>query len=246
MNQDLEEVLSINESDSIEDIIRKMETLKDYLKNNNRNSLVPFLDAYLRITQDVKKKSDTGEFNNPEALEELDKEFAELYFNPMKKYLIDGEKTEPWENYLRYTEKNNSMPLMELLLGINAHINADLATALHRTGYSEKEDFEKVNDILEDNLSPVLKNLALTRMDFASLGVFGFRPFAWKGLEKITRWRSLTWENAKKSDFSVEEVRRKTEVNAERMFELAHRKDFKGILRKPGQYLSSEVEIDAV
>ena len=245
MDQDLEEILTIDEKDSIDDVMEKMKSLREFLQAKNYRSLLPFLEAYIMITRDVKKSSERGEFNNPEALEQLDKKFAELYFEPMRKYLVEGEKTSPWKNYFNYIEKNNSLPLMELLLGINSHINADLATAIDETGYSEKEDFFKVNEILEENLAPILKYLAFRHVDIASLGILGARPFAWKGLERITDWRSLTWENAHKENFSTQEIRIKTEANSERMFEIVHRKDFPGILRKPEQYLSSEVRINS-
>lgn len=245
MERRLKDVLEIDDSDSIEDVLRKMEHLREFLRENNHSSLLPFLEAYIHITRDVKKSSEEGKFNDPEALEELDKKFAELYFRPMRKYLIEGEKTSPWKNYFNYTEKSNSLPLMELLLGINSHINADLATALRETDYSQKEDFFKVNKILEENLAPILKYLAFEHQDVASLGVFGFRPFAWKGLEKITDWRTLTWKNVQEEDFSTSEIRNETEANSRRMFELVHRKDFPGILRKPEQYLSSEVKINS-
>ena len=245
MTRKIEEVLRIDDGDSIEDVIRKMEELRGFLKKNDYSSLLPFLEAYIRITRDVKKSADRGEFDDPEALEELDKEFAELYFEPMRKYLVEGEQTSPWENYFKYIERSDSIPLVELLLGINSHINADLATALHRTSYSQKKDFFRVNEILEENLAPVLKYLALQHTDVASLGAFGFRPFAWKGLEKITDWRTLTWENAREEKFSIEEIRRETESNSRRMFELVHRTDLHGILRKPDQYLSSEVKLNS-
>ncbi|MFB6244839.1 MAG: DUF5995 family protein [Candidatus Nanohaloarchaea archaeon] len=243
MSEEFVENLELEEDDSIDDFVEKLEELKKFLKEKNRDSLLPFLEAYLRITRDVREFSEEGEFDDPEALERLDLEFGRLYLEPMKKYLAKGEKQEPWENYFEYVEQEDSIPLLELALGINAHINADLATAIERTDYRNREDFEKINKILRKNLRPVLVHLAVKHRDPTSFGVLGVPPLALKGLGRVREWRDFTWRNARSPDFSVEEVNKKTEFNAGEMIELVHRKDLAGILKKPRQVIETRVSV---
>jgi hypothetical protein len=243
MSIDSPEDIELEEDATIDDFVDTLEELKSFLEDEGRESLLPFIEAYLRITSDVRDLSEQGGFNDPEALEELDLKFGRLYLEPVRKYLEKDEKQEPWKNYLNYIEREDSIPLMELALGINSHINADLATAVRKTGYRQEKDFEKVNQILRKNLGPMLRHLAFRHRDPASIGVLSAPPLAFKGLGRIERWRDLTWRNAYSVDFSVKEVNRKTERNAERMIELVHRRDLAGILKKPKQYVETKVEI---
>lgn len=235
--------LKLEEEDSMEDFVEKLESLKEFLEQDGRTSLLPFLEAYLRITEDVRDMAEKGDFDDPKSLEELDLEFGRLYLEPMRRYLETGEKQEPWKTYFDYIEREDSIPLLELALGINSHINADLATAVRKTGYRNEEDFEKINSILRKNLGPVLRHLALRHRDLASIGVLGVPPLAFKGLYRIQDWRDLTWRNARSIDFSIKEVNRRTEKNAGKMIELFHRNDLKGLLRKPRQILETQVKI---
>jgi hypothetical protein len=239
------EELELGEEDSIEDFMEKLESLKDLIEDEERTSLLPFLEAYLRITRDVKELSERGGFEDPDALKELDLEFGRLYLEPMKRYLEDGEKQEPWETYFKYVEREDSIPLLELTLGINAHINADLATAMERTGYSNQEDFQKINEILRKNLRPMLVYLAVEHRDVTSFGILGAPPVAFKGLERVKEWRDFTWRNAASPDFSAEKVNGRTEENAEKMVELMHRRDLSGLLKKPRQIVETRVKISS-
>jgi hypothetical protein len=243
MAQEFIENLEPGNQESIEEFLENLVTLRDFLKREEKTSLLPFLEAYLRITKEVKELSEQGGFENPEALEDLDLEFGRLYLEPMKDYLENGEKQEPWKTYFEYIERDDSIPLLELALGINSHINADLATAVRKRGYRNRSDFRKVNRILRKNLGPMLRYLALKHRDLASIGVLSFPPLAFKGLSRIEDWRDLTWSNAHFIDFSVKEVNRKTEENGREMIEIVHRTDLSGILKKPRQIMETRVNL---
>jgi hypothetical protein len=244
MEKSCEEILDIDtEDDSIDDVLESMRDLKRLLRDRNQNSMIPFLEAYIRITEGVKKASENGEFSNPEALEQLDLKFADLYFEPMQKYLVDGEKSSPWVNYFDYVERSGSIPLLELLIGINSHINSDLAVAIHETSYDEKEDYEKVNEILEENLFRTLKYLAVHHRGIFSLGAYTVHPVALKGLDKVKNWRRMTWKNAHSENFSSEKLENLTEENAEDLIRVFHGYNPAEIVGKPFLYADAEVEL---
>lgn len=244
MAEELDEILEIEpEKDTIADLIEKMENLKQVLLERRETSLIPFLEAYLKITRGVKEARENDEFDNPEALENLDLKFAQLYFRPLRKYLLEDEKTSPWRNYFDYIERDYSIPLLELLLGINAHVNSDLATVIHETGYSEEKDYRRVNGILRDKLFETLRYLAFQHRDAFSLGAYAVHPAALKGLEKVETWRELTWDNSHSESFSQERIERLTEENAEKLIELFHDRSITEILEKPVKYSGADVRL---
>lgn len=229
---------------SIDGVISDMEDLKKFFQEEELESLLPFLRAYLRITKKVAERSRNGAFNHPEDLEELDIRFAELYFDAVDKYLTDGEKKPPWRKYFEYTERNDSKPVLELVLGINAHINSDLAQTLHEKNYTNREDFQKIDRILAESLIPVLTELGFSRKDPGCLGILGLQPVSWLGLRKILNWRELTWENSQtEEDFSIYKVRKATEKNAERMISIRHDQKISDLGSKPGKILETQVKI---
>ena len=242
----MDEVLDIcsREKNSIEDVIRAMHDLEELFQREQLDSLLPFLRAYIRITEKVAERSRKGEFNHPKELEELDIRFAELYFDAVEKYLTKDEKKSPWKKYFDYTERKDSKPVLELVLGINSHINSDLAQTIHEKNYTNREDFQKINRILAESLLPVLADLGVRRRDPSCLGILGLQPVSWLGLRKILNWRRFTWENSHGEEkFDVEKIREATEKNAERMISIRHDKEISNLGKKPGKILETQVKI---
>ncbi len=229
--------------ESLESVIRAMEELEELLEQEDFDSMKPFLQAYLKITREVKKEKQRGGFDHPKALEKLDIRFAQLYFNAVRKYIKEGEKKSPWNTYFNYIERDDSRPLIELVLGINAHINSDLAQALHETGYSHTEDFKKVDEILLRSLFPVLARVASERRDLETMGFITVPPAALAGLNRITTWRSFTLQNSRNRVFNIEKVRRATEQNAETIIKLRHDKRPLQVLKKPLQAAETAVKL---
>lgn len=239
---DVSEILETN-CRSVEEVAYTMRQLRDHLNDQGRESMTPFLNAYLKITEEVIREKQKGSFTEPEKLEKLDIRFAELYFNAVKHYLEDGEKKQPWKTYFDYIERSDSKPVLELALGINAHINSDLTQTLHEQNYNNTEDFNKINKILRKSLYPVLKNTAVKRGDIETLGFIGFPPAAFAGLNRITSWRSHAMRNSGSEAFEVQKIRELTEENAQEMIELRHGTGPVQILRKPIQMLQTQIEI---
>jgi len=239
---ELSELLEI-EKESIESVAQTMRELRNFLEKQDKTSMLPFLDAYLKITEEVIEEKRKNNFEQPERLSKLDIRFAELYFDAVQAYLIEEEKKEPWKTYFHYIEKEDSKPILELLLGINAHINADLTQVLREQDYHNLKDFRKINSILRRSLYPVMAKISLQRTDLESLGLMSFPPVGWLGLKRIQRWRSLSLKNSVQEDFDLEKVRKKTERNAEKLIDLRHDHTARGLISKPFNALKTDVKI---
>ena len=220
--------------DNVSELLNKMDEFEQFLIENDKESFLPFLRAYMTITEKVQNRIES--FNSPEALEELDLEFGELYFDAMEAYFTEGEKRQPWRTYLNYVEREDSRPLLELLLGINAHINADLSILIDEMDYREEQDFQKVNRILLEALYPVILDTAVTRKDAESLAFIGSGPLPFIGLKKIIKWRQNAWDSKNKDK---NEVLRSTERKASNLISLRHDKSLKGFLEKPSKILEA-------
>ena len=222
--------------ETVEDAVRKMDLFEQFLDEKGLESFRPFLRAYRKITLKVMENSANGAFNSPEELERLDICFAELYFDAMEKYFLKGEKKQPWKNYLEYMERNDSRPVLELLLGINAHINADLVQALKETEYSEEQDFKKINNILLEALMPVMADTAVQRKDIETLGMISAQPVPLLGLKKVRRWRSKAWNNRNTEE---KVFRQKAEMKACELIDIRHDNSLRGLIDKPQKIFSA-------
>lgn len=237
---ELHELLKIEE-ESIESVAETMKNLRTFLEKEGKTSMLSFLDAYLKITEQVILEKQKGNFDQPERLTKLDIRFAELYFCAVKKYLEEGEKIRPWETYFNYIERGDSKPVLELLLGINAHINADLTQVLREQNYDNIEDFRKINSILRRSIYPIMAKIALERRNVECLGLMSLPPVTWTALKKIKTWRELSLQNSRDNDFNLEILRERTEENAENLIDLRHNYAPNAVFRKPFKALKIRV-----
>jgi Family of unknown function (DUF5995) len=108
----------------------RMELEKLYQRGDRR---AIFLRAYYVMTAQVNAAIRGGSkdfkapiFFDPAWVDQLAGRFARLYFQSYREPTC-----EPWEIAVRQARKRRSSVLRNLLLGINAHINYDLALGLH-------------------------------------------------------------------------------------------------------------------
>ena len=195
-----------------------METLAGYFsRSQGFRRLLPFLQTYFLVTKTVALKSVAHEyyFQNPKKLEQLDIAFAALYFEPLLEYISTGSAPGPWDTYFSYCSKPSGVPFVQMLLGINAHINGDLAYALSRVDYGEYKDFLIINHILEEQIPKVMSYLAFTEYDAMGLGGLVFKKFVLQEFNQIiVGWRQQAWSNAQTYS-TLDELRRLTNIQAE-------------------------------
>jgi len=88
-----------------------------------------FLSTYMRTTAAVAAAIEAQTFEDPAWVEHWDLEFAGLYLEALDAHLSkEGRPSRPWR--LAFGAAPDVPPLLNVLLGVNAHINYDLPQAL--------------------------------------------------------------------------------------------------------------------
>ncbi|MFB6203905.1 MAG: DUF5995 family protein [Candidatus Nanohaloarchaea archaeon] len=216
------EKIEIGEPSTIEDVIEGMEALQQFLGERERyRSLLPFLKAYYRVTSSVQERKRQGFFDHPGEMDRLDVVFARRYFEPVKEYLDGEDPGRPWSPYFDYCRRNDSMASLEMMLGINVHINADLAPALEEAGFRHRKDYDRINEVLESEIVSLLRYLVLNRPDRLNLAAVLMPMVVDREFRNvIVRWRDRTWENREAMD--LEELQRQTCEVSRELVEIGH------------------------
>jgi hypothetical protein len=200
----IEKLLLIEDprKETIYGVVGRMEVLMDYfLGNPSLYPLVPFLKTYYFVT---KKSADKyvfykHYFYNLKDYETLDVYFASLYFEPLLRFLEKKEVAPPWQHYFDYCQKIGGIPFLQIILGINAHINSDLYKAIVDLKYSHVGDFFLVNKILKEVAPDVIKFLAMEK-DLVGIGGLVFKDLIHAQFENtILKWRSDAWINSRRT-----------------------------------------------
>ncbi|GAA0469365.1 hypothetical protein Ade02nite_32290 [Paractinoplanes deccanensis] len=157
---------------TIGDVIAMLVTMQEILdelppsRANNRVSA--FNELYLKITRRVDQALVDG-VNSPEFLERLDVEFAKRYFDAIGLWNDDDEDTpDVWEVLFKRAGDVEMTRLTAAMLGVNAHINHDLALALIATwvdvGAPEDDiihpDYLLVNQIFYEEIPPLRRGFS--------------------------------------------------------------------------------------
>lgn len=207
--------------ENITDIINKMKEHIDLFHTEDKPSLIPFLKTYLFVTERVKKKKRV--FDDFNTMQALDVHFANKYFTPLQGYLTKTKKETPWKTYYTYCQKDK-VPLVQVLLGINAHINADLSTTLVDLNYQNRKDFLRINKILEDTIPQLIQYLVWEEHDLFGFGGLFFQNFfKYEFHQIIIKWRNNAWDNAevlRKDPSRRKELHQKTEKLGKELIEL--------------------------
>ncbi len=199
-NLNLRKLLIIDspKNETIYTIIGRMEVLLKFFKENkNINSLAPFLETYLLVTLAVAEKYNLKKsfFKDFKSIEHLDVYFASLYFKPVLEYIESNNSIKPWQSYFKYISNSHGIPFLQILLGINAHINADLYTSISKLKYLNEKDYFLVNDILLEIIPDVMKIL-IKKHDLLGFGSIIFKDFIVNEFHQvIEKWRSEAWAN---------------------------------------------------
>lgn len=206
-------------------VVGRMAVLLEIFEKEERfHSLLPFLKTYYFVTKAAAEKYIQRRrfFSNIREYEVLDVYFASLYFKPLSLYLREGKYATPWKAYFDYCSRKDGIPFLQMLLGINAHINGNLYSALVDTHYTHERDFFLVNDILQEVFPEVIHFMVFSEHDIFSAGGLIMKKFFLSEFHTvIERWRSEAWVNAyytrvthfrrKKDERHYERLAQKTE-----------------------------------
>ena len=143
-------------------------------------------------------------------------EFANYYFDTLKAY-VRGDRVPPaWQIALDTATKGEVNGAQDMLLGINAHVQSDMAFVVASLGLetpdgkSRKPDHDVVNAVLEMAYQRVVDEverrydpmLSITNPD-------GVPADDAAGLELVRGWRELVWRNAERLTNAKSEAERR-------------------------------------
>ena len=109
-------------------LVRRMEGLLEPLEAGGDPARF-FLATYLRTTRAVAEELERGGFRDPAWVERWDVAFADLYLDAIEDAEAGRRPPEPWAVAFG-AGRDGLPPLRHVLLGMNAHINYDLAQSL--------------------------------------------------------------------------------------------------------------------
>lgn len=159
-----------------------------------------FATLYRQMTLGVQQAIKAGSFEDGDRMENLDVIFAKRYIDAWQAYRQQQPITNSWAHAFA-TAKQPLTAIQHLLLGINTHINLDLAIAAATTAPGDRifllqNDFEKINEIIATLADGVQEKLSkiwwpmkwLTRISNGSeKAVLNF---------SIQKARQASWANA--------------------------------------------------
>ncbi len=217
---------------SVPEVIQHMEQLQIELKNTDLEHVRAFNKTYLIITKNVYKKIGTGYFQFDDVMTAVDINFASYYFRALKSY-VEKKRTPPaWEISFDASKRNNYYQFIYMALGVNAHVNNDLAQSLHDVVKDEtyKGDFNKVNAIIHESIPEVIKGLQESSSSLALLEKIFLPVYTFFLDALIQNWRSDTWNTflaLKKKIATVHQVENKAEKLAVQLSKIKRLRDIR-------------------
>jgi hypothetical protein len=150
------------------------------------------------------------QFEDPDFMDALDVEFANLYFEALKAWDDDRPLAESWAVLFEHWDDAKEGPVTGAMLGVNAHINHDLAIAVARAhgangalitdGSPRHLDYLAINGIFEIQI-PLLLDILSNRL--TDLRRWFYEAAAVTGvIDSIIEWlvieaRDMAWAHAK-------------------------------------------------
>jgi hypothetical protein len=148
---------------TIDEVLLELDTI---IENTTyeKSHLCIFAWVYRRTTAQIKSEIDQGNFEDNDRMAVFDVDFANYYLDAYHRYQQGESVPESWE--VAFDAKNEKLTIIQhVLLGMNAHINLDLAVTAAETMQSKpiaklENDFKKVNDILAGLLDEMQSKIA--------------------------------------------------------------------------------------
>ncbi|MBO3095573.1 DUF5995 family protein [Cellulomonas dongxiuzhuiae] len=196
---------------SIPEVVERLEAILDEAARSSPrgpdDGIASFTRLYLTITRRIGEMVASGEFRSSPFLVRLDLEFAERFFRALRDHADDA-RTAPgvWRVLFDNRSDPHVAPVNFAVLGVNAHINYDLAPALVATwrtvppdgdgaDSAQHHDYDLVNDVFAlemDGLREELGSLLSGGPDGAPWDVSA----NWLSDLVVTFTRDLAWIEA--------------------------------------------------
>jgi hypothetical protein len=224
---------------SVNDILIQMDLVIERCIRE-RSKLGYFAVLYRSVTVQVRDAIKANHFEDGERMERLVVCFANRYLEAINKFWLGEKPSLSWSEAFRSASLRSPVILQHLMLGINAHINLDLAIASAQTAPGPllpelKNDFQKIMDLLGQMIDSVEERIEKVSPYFGIIDRIGGRTDEYIAGFAIKKARDLAWNTAEKLAIAgQDEFKRKTDLH-----DLAVSLIAKGISKPPGFRLRS-------
>lgn len=192
----------------MENVIDRMRSLSEaWLGAGDRRAL--FIQAYQTMTSNMLSAIESRQFLDGDWVGALLDRFADYYFVAVDAFdRRDGSCPVVWRDALAACEASHLHPLQLLFLGINAHINYDLAFALNdvlpdwadlapERRRQRKQDHDGVNRVIERTVDAVQSGVIEPASPVMGLVDRAMGPVdEWLFAHLIAEWRDDVWDYA--------------------------------------------------
>lgn len=149
---------------TVDEVLMHLDNIIDWSRNR-QSRIGYFAILYRKMTAAVKDEIDNSSFAGSARMAKLDIIFANRYLQAWEAYVNKKPCPNAWCAAFDAAEKKNLIVLQHLILGINTHINLDLAIAAAECCPADKihdlkGDFEKINSIIANLTQSVQDTLA--------------------------------------------------------------------------------------
>ncbi len=144
---------------TIDDVLDRLDLVIDQCRQR-RSRLGYFAVLYHGVTRRVQQAIAAGRFEDGARLERLDVIFAQRYLSAIERFWRGEAPTHSWAVAFRAARQWPPIILQHLLLGMNAHINLDLAIAAVQTAPGSdllalRRDFDEISQLLVEMILDV-------------------------------------------------------------------------------------------
>lgn len=155
---------------------------------------------YLITTAKVGDLVAASHFADNPFLVEWDMDFANRYFVAYDAHHQGtGSVPEPWLKAFQHAETGTSTVTEDLLLGMSAHVNYDLAYSAYAMGLPQnglKADYDRVNDAFWNVIVPIGDEMGARYDPSQARDSDGVGPMDYPVVELLISWRENAWYNA--------------------------------------------------
>jgi hypothetical protein len=138
---------------TLDDVVTRLAELEArYASIRDRRAV--FLTVYTLMSREMKRRIEAGGFRDRDWVARYTVAFARLYCEAHDSYDRGNSVAKAWTTAFDTATQGSALVTQDLLLGINAHVNHDLALALHEVSIgpdrlARLEDHRAVNDVLQ-------------------------------------------------------------------------------------------------
>ncbi len=156
-----------------------------------------FALLYLRTTESIRDALRAGEFSDRPHWNRVTAAFGRDYLDPLRAWQRGDRRHVPeaWQVAFRAAKRERVSTLGDLMLGISAHVNHDLAFIYYRLGVDNHADHLHVNTVLA-RVQPVVYPEITATLDSTlgsqapndptlSLDIFAWRELAWRNAARL-------------------------------------------------------------